>query len=47
MPPPDIRLQIAPYDFSAAERLSDVLGISHVAAQVLVRRGLGDPAAAR
>ncbi len=47
MPPPDVRLEIAPYDFAAAERLSAALGVSHVTAQVLVRRGFGDPGAAR
>ena len=36
-----------PYDYAAAERLAAELGVSHVLAQVLVRRGLGDPAAAR
>jgi single-stranded-DNA-specific exonuclease len=44
---PDARFEIAPYDFAAAERLSRQLGVSHVLAQVLVRRGLGEPAAAR
>ena len=47
VPLSDTRLQVAPYDFAAAERLCEALGVSHVAAQVLVRRGLGDPAAAR
>ncbi|HTE64567.1 MAG TPA: hypothetical protein VK631_29695, partial [Solirubrobacteraceae bacterium] len=47
MPPPDVRLQIAPYDYAAAERLCAALGVSHVTAQVLVRRGFADPAAAR
>ncbi|MEO8688377.1 MAG: single-stranded-DNA-specific exonuclease RecJ [Solirubrobacteraceae bacterium] len=42
----DARFEIAPYDFAAAEHLGRELGISHVLAQVLVRRGLGDPAAA-
>ena len=41
------RLVIAPYDFAAAERLAAELGCSHVLAQVLVRRGLGEPDAAR
>src|SRR3954453_24271206 len=40
------RFDIAPYDFAAAERLGADLGVSHVLAQVLVRRGLADPAAA-
>ena len=43
----DARFDIAPYDFAAAERLARELGVSHVLAQVLVRRGLGEPAAAR
>jgi single-stranded-DNA-specific exonuclease len=43
----DARFDIAPYDFAAAERLGAELGLSHVLAQVLVRRGLADPAAAR
>ena len=47
MPPSDVRLQVAPYDYAAAERLCEALGVSHVTAQVLVRRGLGDPEAAR
>ena len=47
MPRQDARFDIAPYDFAAAEHLGRELGISHVLAQVLVRRGMGDPAAAR
>jgi single-stranded-DNA-specific exonuclease len=43
----DARFDIAPYDFAAAERLARELGVSHVLAQVLVRRGLVEPAAAR
>ena len=43
----DTRFAVAPYDYAAAERLSAELGVSHVLAQVLVRRGLGDLAAAR
>ena len=43
----DARFDIAPYDFAAAERLGRELGVSHVLAQVLVRRGLGDPVAAQ
>ena len=43
----DARFDIAPYDFAAAEHLGRELGVSHVLAQVLVRRGLGDPGAAR
>jgi len=45
--PTDVRLAIAPYDYAAAERLGAELGVSHVMAQVLVRRGLGEGAAAR
>jgi single-stranded-DNA-specific exonuclease len=41
------RLQIAAYPFAAAARLERELGISHVLAQVLARRGLTDPEAAR
>jgi single-stranded-DNA-specific exonuclease len=37
----------APYQFAAAARLAAELECSHVLAQVLVRRGLGDPAEAR
>ena len=44
---PEARFEIAPYEFAAAEQLSSELGVSHVLAQVLVRRGLGDPAEAR
>jgi single-stranded-DNA-specific exonuclease len=47
VPVSDIRLQVAPYDYAAAERLCAEFGVSHVAAQVLVRRGFGDPALAR
>jgi single-stranded-DNA-specific exonuclease len=45
--PSDVRLRIAPYDYAAAERLCAALGVSHITAQVLVRRGFADPAAAR
>jgi single-stranded-DNA-specific exonuclease len=41
------RLEIPPYDLQAALSLERKLGVSHVLAQVLVRRGLTDPAAAR
>jgi single-stranded-DNA-specific exonuclease len=41
------RLETQPYAFAAAARLSAQLGCSHVVAQVLVRRGLADPAVAR
>jgi single-stranded-DNA-specific exonuclease len=44
---PDARFDTARYDFAAAEQLRGELGVSHVLAQVLVRRGLGEPAAAR
>ena len=43
----DARLAVSPYEFAAAERLAAALGCSHVLAQVLVRRGHGDPEAAR
>jgi single-stranded-DNA-specific exonuclease len=43
----DARIQLAPYDFAAARELADALGVSHVLAQVMVRRGLADPEAAR
>ena len=43
----ETRFTVAPYEFSAAERLAAALGVSHVLAQVLVRRGLGDPEEAR
>ena len=46
MSPSDVRLQVAPYDYAAAERLAAELGVSHVTAQVLVRRGFADPARA-
>src|SRR3954469_19459149 len=42
-----MRLSVTPYDFAAAARLGAELGCSHVVAQVLVRRGLGEPDAAR
>ncbi len=41
------RLELPPYDFDAAMVLERELGIGHVLAQILVRRGLGEPAAAR
>ena len=43
----DARLALEPYEFAAARRLAGELGVSSVVAQVLVRRGLGEPAAAR
>jgi len=48
MPPhAPARLQIAPCDTAAVLRLERELGIGHPMAQVLVRRGLGQPADAR
>jgi single-stranded-DNA-specific exonuclease len=44
---PAPRLEIPGYDLVAALGLQRELGVSHAFAQVLVRRGLGDPAAAR
>ncbi len=41
------RLELAEYDLASALALERELGVGHVLAQVLVRRGLGDPAAAR
>ncbi|MGI8592927.1 MAG: single-stranded-DNA-specific exonuclease RecJ [Solirubrobacteraceae bacterium] len=41
------RLEIPAYDFAAAQRLERELGVSHVLAQVLVRRGYAEPACAR
>jgi single-stranded-DNA-specific exonuclease len=41
------RLEIPRYDLPAALALERELGVSHVLAQVLVRRGLSDPAQAR
>jgi len=45
--PPSSRFEIPRYDLSGALALEHELGISHVLAQVLVRRGLADPDAAR
>lgn len=47
MLPPEVSFSVAPYDYAAAERLARELDVSHVVAQVLVRRGLDRPAAAR
>ncbi|MDQ6749215.1 MAG: single-stranded-DNA-specific exonuclease RecJ [Actinomycetota bacterium] len=44
---PAPRLDIAPYDFTAARRLERELGVSHELAQVLLRRGHGEPSHAR
>jgi single-stranded-DNA-specific exonuclease len=46
-PRPTPRLEIPRYDLAAALALERELGISHVLAQVLVRRGLSDPGSAR
>ena len=43
----DARLALEPYEYAAAQRLGAELGVSGVLAQVLVRRGLADGAAAR
>src|SRR5437764_15346983 len=45
-PAPIPRLEIPPYDLRAAMGLRRALGVSHVLAQVLVRRGITDPTAA-
>jgi single-stranded-DNA-specific exonuclease len=45
--PPSPRLEIPVYDLEAALELERDLGISHVLAQILVRRGFSDPDAAR
>ena len=42
----DTRYAVTPYDYGAAERLAGALGVSHTLAQILVRRGLDDPAEA-
>ncbi|HTU95217.1 MAG TPA: single-stranded-DNA-specific exonuclease RecJ [Solirubrobacteraceae bacterium] len=44
---PGARLQVAPYAAADALALERELGIGHVLAQILVRRGLADPATAR
>jgi single-stranded-DNA-specific exonuclease len=44
---PEARLEIPAYDLAAALSLERELGVSHVLAQVLVRRGLADAEAAR
>ena len=41
------RLELPPYDLAAAVKLERELRVSHVLAQVLVRRGISDPEAAR
>ncbi|MGA8721273.1 MAG: DHH family phosphoesterase, partial [Solirubrobacteraceae bacterium] len=45
--PPAPRFELASYDLTAALVLERELGVSHVLAQVLVRRGLSDVSAAR
>src|SRR5439155_12532017 len=47
MAPAPAALKIAPCDSAAVLALEHELGCSHVLAQVLVRRGLADPGAAR
>ena len=44
---PERRIELATYDLAAALELERELGVGHVVAQILVRRGYGDPAAAR
>ncbi len=46
-PRPQRRLEIPRYDLAKALNLERTLGISHVLAQLLVRRGLDDPEQAR
>jgi single-stranded-DNA-specific exonuclease len=46
-PRPQPRLEIPRYDLAAAVTLERELGVGHTLAQILVRRGLGDAAAAR
>ena len=45
--PPPARWTTKPYSVAAAERLRAELGLAPVTASILVRRGYGDPAAAR
>jgi single-stranded-DNA-specific exonuclease len=47
VPSADARIALSPYDFAAARALAEELGVSHVLAQVLVRRGLAAPGDAR
>jgi single-stranded-DNA-specific exonuclease len=47
LPGLSVRLEIPPFDVGAAVALEAELGVSFALAQVLVRRGLGDPGAAR
>ena len=46
-PDPVPRFALAPYDMAASLALQRALGVGHVLAQVLVRRGLAEPGAAR
>jgi single-stranded-DNA-specific exonuclease len=43
----DSRWRARPYDYAQAHVLASALGLSHTTASVLVRRGMGDAAAAR
>ncbi|HLY50721.1 MAG TPA: single-stranded-DNA-specific exonuclease RecJ [Solirubrobacteraceae bacterium] len=45
-PVPQPRLELPPYDLQAALGLERELGVSHVLAQILVRRGFSEPQAA-
>jgi single-stranded-DNA-specific exonuclease len=47
MAPARVRWDCSPYSYAAAARLGAELGLSDVAAAILVRRGFGEPAAAR
>ncbi|HUY58723.1 MAG TPA: hypothetical protein VMV16_03355, partial [Solirubrobacteraceae bacterium] len=44
---PERRIELPTYDLAAALELERELGVSHVVAQIMVRRGHGDPAVAR
>ena len=44
---PERRIELPTYDLAAALELERELGVGHVVAQILVRRGHGDPAVAR
>ena len=44
---PERRIELPTYDLAAALELEHELGVSHVVAQILVRRGHGDPSVAR
>ena len=46
-PRPVARIEVAPAPVADVLRLEREVGVSHVVAQALVRRGLGDPVAAR